>query len=66
MVSGSQIYKIKTRLCHIKNCWQSLITVLHICVLIMLKCICMQNFIKIYHAVQELRAFSLKDLDPPK
>ena len=34
--------------------WQSLVTVLHICALIILKGISMQNFIKIYHAVKEL------------
>ena len=32
----------------------------------MLKCISMQNIIKIYHVVQELCAFSLKDIDRPK
>ena len=33
---------------------QSLITILHTCVLTIVKCISMQNFIKIYHVVQEL------------
>ena len=33
---------------------QGLITVLHTCVSSTLKCISMQNLIKIYHAVQEL------------
>ena len=37
---------------HTKKSWQSLIILLHTCVSIMLKCISMQNLIKIYHAVQ--------------
>ena len=49
-----------------KKSWWSLITTLHTCVSIMLKCISMQNLIKTYNAVQELWAFSLKDLNWPK
>ena len=37
-----------------KYSWQGLITVLHTCVSIVLKCIGVQNLIKIYHADQEL------------
>ena len=42
------------RICGKNNSWRSLVTILHTCVLIMLKCISIQNLIKIYHAVQEL------------
>ena len=34
--------------------WRSFVTVLHTCVSIMLKCIKMQNLIKLYHAANEL------------
>ena len=45
------IWKIVTRICNIKFSWQRIITVLHTCVLIMLKCISKQIRLKytLYH-----------------
>ena len=45
---------------------QILVFVLDTSVSTMLKCISMQNVIKIYDEVQELSAFSLRHLDRPK
>ena len=58
------IYKKKCPEQHFSG--RILVTVLHTCVLIMLKCISMQNLIKIYLVVQELSAFSLKYYDRTK
>ena len=50
---------------YLTDAWKSLVAVLHTSVSTMLKYISIRNLIKIYLDIQELWAFSLKDVDQP-